>query len=63
MRRSATCMQPSAVSAYLSSKTIHPHLLLPTDKEIEIIHDLGQRVLAFEDVLSQLSDVIGELDR
>lgn len=33
------------------------------DKEIEIIHELGQRVLAFEETLSRLSDVFGELDR
>lgn len=38
-----------------------PHPFL--DKEIEIIHELGQRVLAFEDTLSRLSDVFGELDR
>lgn len=33
------------------------------DREIEIIHELGQRVLAFEDMLNRLSDILGELDR
>lgn len=33
------------------------------DKEIDIIHELGQRVLEFEDMLCKLSDVLGELDR
>ena len=33
------------------------------DREIEIIHELGQRVLAFEDMLNHLSDILGELDR
>ena len=33
------------------------------DREIEIIHELGQRVLAFEGMLNRLSDILGELDR
>lgn len=33
------------------------------DKEIEIIHELGQRVLEQEKMLNQASDACGELDR
>lgn len=33
------------------------------DKEIEIIHELGQRVLEQETMLNQASDACGELDR
>lgn len=33
------------------------------DREIEIVHDLGQQVLKFEDMLSLTSDICGELDR
>ena len=33
------------------------------DKEIEIIHELGQRVLEQEKMLNQTSDACGELDR
>lgn len=36
---------------------------LPIDKEIEIIHELGQRVLEQETMLNQASDACGELDR
>ncbi|KAL8732568.1 MAG: hypothetical protein Q9181_003910 [Wetmoreana brouardii] len=37
--------------------------LAATDKEIEIIHKLGQEVLQYEDMLTKASDVCGELDR
>ncbi len=33
------------------------------DKEIEIIHDLGQEVLRYEDMLNSASDICGDLDR
>jgi len=33
-----------------------------TDREIEIIYELAQRVLEFEDMLSATSDLCGELD-
>lgn len=36
---------------------------LLADKEIEIIHELGQRVLEQETMLNQASDACGELDR
>lgn len=35
----------------------------PADKEIEIIHELGERVLEQENMLNQASDACGELDR
>ena len=35
----------------------------PADKEIEIIYELGQRVLEQETMLNQASDACGELDR
>lgn len=35
----------------------------PTDKEIDIIHELGQQVLEQETMLNQASDACGELDR
>lgn len=35
----------------------------PADKEIEIIHELGQRILEQETMLNQASDACGELDR
>ena len=38
-------------------------MIWPTDKEIEIIHDLGQKVLRFENTLNKISDICGELDR
>ena len=39
-------------------------MAIPTpDKEIEIIHELGQRVLEQEKMLNQTSDACGELDR
>lgn len=37
--------------------------ILPlTEREIEIVHDLGQQVLAHEEMLNAVSDVCGELD-
>ena len=33
------------------------------EKEIEIIHQLGQRILEQETMLNQASDACGELDR
>lgn len=33
------------------------------EKEIEIVYDLAQRVLRYENVLVDASDVCGELDR
>ena len=45
------------------SKRIRSDLVRPIDREIEIIHELGQRVLTFEDMLNRLSDILGELDR
>ena len=36
---------------------------MPTDREIEIVHELGQRVLEQEAMLSAVSDICGELDR
>lgn len=32
------------------------------DREIEIVHDLAQRVLRFEELLNTCSDICGELD-
>ena len=34
-----------------------------TDKEIEIVHALAQRVLEFEAMLCEVSDICGEIDR
>ena len=34
-----------------------------TDKEIEIVHELGQDVLRYEDMLNSASEICGELDR
>lgn len=33
-----------------------------TDREIEIIHGLGQDVLQYEDLLNSISDICGEVD-
>lgn len=39
-------------------------MVTPTpDKEIDIIHELGQRVLEQETMLNLVSDTCGELDR
>ena len=38
------------------------HVKYPQDKEIEIIHELGQEILNYESMLSSTSDVCGELD-
>ena len=35
----------------------------PADMEIEIVHELGQEVLAQESILNATSDICGELDR
>lgn len=32
------------------------------DREIEIVHELGQEILKYEDVLSSTSDICAELD-
>ena len=32
------------------------------DREIELIHDLAQRVLVHEEMLNVVSDILGELD-
>jgi len=32
------------------------------DREIELIHDLAQRVLVHEEMLNAVSDILGELD-
>lgn len=34
-----------------------------SEKEIEIVYDLAQRVLRFEDALVESSDVCGQIDR
>lgn len=33
-----------------------------TEKEIEIVYDLAQKVLQYEEMLIQASDICGELD-
>lgn len=33
------------------------------EKEIEIVYELAQRVLQFEDVLVEASDICGQIDR
>jgi DNA mismatch repair protein MSH5 len=33
------------------------------EKEIEIVYDMAQRILQYENVLVEASDVCGELDR
>ena len=38
-------------------------LFLPTEREIDIVHELAQRILQYEDVLVEASDVYGEIDR
>lgn len=35
----------------------------PSDKEIELVHELGQKILAQEKMLNLASDICGELDR
>lgn len=40
-----------------------PLTLLVLEKEIEIVYDLAQRVLRFEDALVESSDVCGQIDR
>lgn len=37
--------------------------ILSLEKEIEIVYDLAQRVLQYENVLLEASDVCGEMDR
>jgi DNA mismatch repair protein MSH5 len=34
-----------------------------SEKEIEIVYDLAQRVLQYEDVLVEASDICGDMDR
>jgi len=38
-------------------------MLKMSDKEIEMVHDLAQRVLEYEELLTAASDICGELDR
>lgn len=47
----------------LSGKTRMIENCIPTEKEIEIVYDLAQRVLQYENVLVDASDVCGEIDR
>jgi len=44
----------------VASKT---SLMENSDKEIEIIHELAQKVLEYEALLTATSDICGELDR
>ena len=37
--------------------------MVQKDREIEIVHGLGQRVLQQEIMLNEASDICGELDR
>ena len=37
--------------------------MLGSEKEIEIVYDMAQRILQYEDVLVEASDICGELDR
>ena len=43
----------------------HPRLTYyyRADKEIDIVHELGQKVLEREGMLNLASDIFGELDR
>lgn len=34
-----------------------------TEKEIDIVHDLAQKIQRYEDVLVEASDICGEIDR
>ena len=57
-------MLPFVVGSMIKcQKNICSNIARLIDREIEIIHELGQRVLAFEDMLNRLSDILGELDR
>ena len=38
-------------------------ILQSTEKEIEIVYDLAQKIQRYEDVLVDASDVCGEIDR
>lgn len=38
------------------------YIELPADREIEIVHDLAQRVLEHEEMLNTVSDILGEVD-
>jgi len=37
-------------------------LILSEDREIELVHDLAQRVLQHEAMMAKVSDILGELD-
>jgi DNA mismatch repair protein MSH5 len=37
--------------------------MLCSEKEIEIVYDMAQRILQYETVLVEASDICGELDR
>lgn len=50
-------VQHSPVSGTKSDNMVY------VDKEIEIVHELGQQVLLREDLLVSASDICGELDR
>lgn len=42
--------------------TASEHAKSCEDREIEIIHELAQKVLEYEEILIQVSDVCGQLD-
>ena len=41
----------------------HAFLRVLADKEIEIIHNLAQRVLIYQELIIGCSEICGELDR
>lgn len=53
------CGKPKAVPSFFGLVFTAKKL----DREIEIVHDLGQQVLKYEDMLCLTSDICGELDR
>lgn len=46
----------------IESRIAWQSLTYRADREIEIAHELGQRILVAEELLGQISDICGELD-
>jgi hypothetical protein len=53
-------IQGEGVSSHLSSENCNNLFL--KEREVEIIHQLSQQILQFEDSLAQMSDICAELD-
>lgn len=63
MKGSVISMGSSVVRLLVHDTHTFIFLTIDLEKEIEIVYDLAQRVLQYENVLIETSDICGEMDR